>query len=345
MSSGVPFITGLVPLDHEEGRPHQLPAPSSTWHPFFREPQSCGGGMGELLSPNETQLLTSRMVQASAFFFSGPSLDMCVGRGQTRGTGWWKGRQPNPLHVPENKGPLGTLGFCERVQDEGGSENTSFLEWAWRHRFVVSVLHMASPTITNFKGISISSLSFGSPSTPVQSSVWVGRELWKFPFQEHGGWPREQGVVEAKGTLKTEKDPLAFRPHFHPQPGHPQKGGRTHQTHQQVLNFPKASCPPSFRAPASPSHQGVRRPSRQLGCAISSPDVAGTLTCGSCLCHHPGPMAFISPLSCILATFLFLSLTGPTEHLAAEDHESSSAMQCILCCATNREGLNLLGTH
>ena len=119
-------------------------------------------------------------------------------------------------------------------------------------------------------------------------------------------------MVEAKGTLKTEKDPLAFRPHFHPQPGHPQKGGRTHQTHQQVLNFPKASCPPSFRAPASPSHQGVRRPSRQLGCAISSPDVAGTLTCGSCLCHHPGPMAFISPLSCILATFLFLSQTGPT---------------------------------
>lgn len=126
------------------------------------------------------------------------------------------------------------------------------------------------------------------------------------------GVTREQRAGETKGIPKTEKDPLASCPCFHPQPGHPLKAAGTHQTHPQVPNFPKASCPPSSSPWASPAHWGVRRPGRQLGCAINNPDVAGTLACGSCLCHHPGPMAFISPLSCILATFLSLSQTGPT---------------------------------
>lgn len=75
----------------------------------------------------------------------------------------------------------------------GGVENTSFPERICSHRLLVSVLHVASSTIANFKGISISLLPLSSPSTPVPVLRKGEKGTMEIPFQEHGSDQERSG--------------------------------------------------------------------------------------------------------------------------------------------------------
>lgn len=101
----------------------------------------------------------------------------------------------DPFQVPRNRGPLDARGreFQAGAQDSGWSRECKLPGMDLKPQICSFSPAHGTPTITNFKGISISSLPLGSPSTPVPSPEWVGRELWKFPFQEHGGDPRAEG--------------------------------------------------------------------------------------------------------------------------------------------------------
>jgi hypothetical protein len=136
-----------------------------------------------------------------------------------------------------------------------------------------------------------------------------GKGTVEIPFL--GTWESQRS--RTKGILTTEKAPSTpHHPTFIISQGIFQEKERLTRPICRCRIFPRPPAhPPPASQPAYPTGKS-EGPSRQLGCAISSPDVAGTLACGSRLCHHPGSMAFISPLSCTLATFLSPSQTSPT---------------------------------
>ena len=191
------FSQSLVLLDHEEeGRPHWLPAPSSTWHPFFQEPQSCGGGIGELLFPNETQPLTSGMAS-----FRIPAL-ICVW-GEVRLGAQIDDRvdSPTPYRFQKTKGPWvpsGSMRGCGMRGDQrthpswNGLDPTDlqFQSYTWHPP--------PSPTLREFPSLLCPSAH--PPPCPVFRMGGKGTE--EIPFSGTCGVTQREGGGGSKGNTE-----------------------------------------------------------------------------------------------------------------------------------------------